>query len=405
MAVVNFPISPVDGDTFVSEGKNFTWDNTNSIWVRTPAAGAIAPSIYQVYANAVDLPTSSVVTGKMAFVSSTNKLYIWSGIAWFNIALVNAAPTITGSSATYALTRDGTPTVITLSATDPEGLPITWAYAVTTGSLGTTATVAQADNVYTITPSTLAADAGEFSITFTSSDGANVATAVSSFSLSFTSWAWHFGTASTGSTNFHCETTNSLEVDLSQEFTVEAFVNYASPLSGSYQFALTSTTGSGNYNNDFFIGTVPGGQWRWGAAQVAFEGVGTPVVNTWYHVAISKTATHTYFYVNGVLNYTYTGAWGTNRACGVSFGHYYPLQAGVGPLGTSYPFNGYISQCRMLVGTALYNGSNFTPPSTHPVIPGTVVALAYTNTLEDISINPKVMLSSNGPLVVSSVLY
>jgi len=37
MAAVNFPNSPVDGDTFTYEGKTFTWDNTNSIWARTPA--------------------------------------------------------------------------------------------------------------------------------------------------------------------------------------------------------------------------------------------------------------------------------------------------------------------------------------------------------------------------------
>ena len=37
MAAVNFPNSPVDGDTFTYEGKTFTWDNINSIWVRNPA--------------------------------------------------------------------------------------------------------------------------------------------------------------------------------------------------------------------------------------------------------------------------------------------------------------------------------------------------------------------------------
>ncbi len=186
MAAVNFPNSPVDGDTFTYEGKTFTWDNTNSIWVRNPASGAIAPSIYQVYINAVDLPTSSVVTGKMAFVSSTNKLYIWSGAGWYNIALINTNPTITsGPNASYTFSQDGTPTVITLSATDPEGLPITWSYAVTTGSLGTTATVAQADNEFTVTPSSAEGDAGSFGITFTASDGVNLATAASSFTLAF----------------------------------------------------------------------------------------------------------------------------------------------------------------------------------------------------------------------------
>ena len=46
MAAVNFPNSPVDGDTFTYEGKTFTWDNTNSIWFRNPAgAGPDAPDL------------------------------------------------------------------------------------------------------------------------------------------------------------------------------------------------------------------------------------------------------------------------------------------------------------------------------------------------------------------------
>ena len=75
--------------------------------------------------------------------------------------------------------------MLTLVAEDPEGIAITWSYAVTTGSLGSTATVGQSDNVFTITPSTNEADIGAFGITFTASDGINLATAASSFTLSF----------------------------------------------------------------------------------------------------------------------------------------------------------------------------------------------------------------------------
>jgi hypothetical protein len=74
------------------------------------------------YANTTDLPTSEVTTGAMAYVSANNKLYMWNGTAWFNIAIVNQAPTaITGNQATYVLATDGTPTVVTLVSTDPEG--------------------------------------------------------------------------------------------------------------------------------------------------------------------------------------------------------------------------------------------------------------------------------------------
>lgn len=36
MAAVNFPNSPVDGDTFTYEGKTFEWSASNGIWVRKP---------------------------------------------------------------------------------------------------------------------------------------------------------------------------------------------------------------------------------------------------------------------------------------------------------------------------------------------------------------------------------
>jgi len=139
-----------------------------------------------VYSTIGDLPLSDVTTGAQAYVSSTNRLYIWNGTGWYNIALINTAPTITtGGDAAYTLATDGAPSIVTLEANDPEGLPIIWSYAVTAGSLGSTATVSQSDNVFTITPSTLEADAGGFTLTFTASDGVNLATSASEFSLAF----------------------------------------------------------------------------------------------------------------------------------------------------------------------------------------------------------------------------
>jgi hypothetical protein len=133
-----------------------------------------------------ELPLTGVAAGAQAFVSENNKLFLWTGTGWYNIALVNQTPSaISGANATYDLTIDGTPTVVTLNATDPEGIPLTWSYQVTTGALGSTATVAQADNVFTITPSTTEANAGTFTLTFSASDGVNQSVASSDFSLAF----------------------------------------------------------------------------------------------------------------------------------------------------------------------------------------------------------------------------
>ena len=154
------------------------------------AAGAGGGSSVTAYATAAVLPLSGNTTGDQAFVSETGRLYIFTGAGWYNIALINTNPTITsGANASYTLNTDGTPTVITLLANDPEGVPITWSYSVTTGSLtnggGTSATVTQVGNEFTITPTTTEAYAGDFDITFTASDGVNLATSASTFSLNW----------------------------------------------------------------------------------------------------------------------------------------------------------------------------------------------------------------------------
>ena len=156
----------------------------------TAAAMATGATGMQTFANmAALIAHTGMVNGDLALVNDLNKIFAYTGTGWFLIAtMTNTTPTdITGVDASYTLAADGTATTITAVSTDPEGFPLTWSYAVTTGSLGSTATVAQADNVFTITPSTTEAHAGTFSITFSVTDGATGAvSAVSAFNLSFT---------------------------------------------------------------------------------------------------------------------------------------------------------------------------------------------------------------------------
>lgn len=151
------------------------------------AGGGSAGSVTgYTYANA--LPLSGNTIGDQAYVAETNRLYLWTGTGWYNIALVNTGITISqGADASYILTTDGLPSVISLIASDPEEVPVTWSYSVTSGSLinggGATATITQNDNEFTITPTTNNAYTGTFEITFTASDGVNIATSVSVFNV------------------------------------------------------------------------------------------------------------------------------------------------------------------------------------------------------------------------------
>ena len=176
MTALNFPNSPSNGDTY----QGYTYNSAKSAWAKPEGSSTT------VVANVAALPASASV-GDQAFVTATNRLYLWNGSGWYNIALLNNAPSISGVNATYDLANDGTATTVTITAADPEGLPIT--YSIASDTSGNIAAVTQGTgsntNVFTITPSTNTAHAGTFSLTFRASDGVNLASSAASFTLTF----------------------------------------------------------------------------------------------------------------------------------------------------------------------------------------------------------------------------
>ena len=136
----------------------------------------------QVVATVGDLPLDATA-GTQAVVTANNNLYIRTADGWYAVALINTAPTVSGNDAAYTLATDGTPTVITMTATDPENDPVSFSHSVTSGDLNGT-TVDQTDNVFTITPHT--SNPATFTLAFSADDSVNVATSSeSSFTLAF----------------------------------------------------------------------------------------------------------------------------------------------------------------------------------------------------------------------------
>ena len=157
--------------------------------IKATKLGEDIPITEQV-ATASALPSSASV-GEQAFVQDTNRLYIWNGTGWYNIALINTSPTWDSGGqplSTYLLSTDNpqVATTVTLSASDPEGIPIQYSH-ITGGQMDSIATISQDSSVFTITPktSTQAPDGGVGTITFRASDGVNILPYVSSFTLSF----------------------------------------------------------------------------------------------------------------------------------------------------------------------------------------------------------------------------
>ena len=97
--------------------------------------GNLAITGIETYTNKSLLPGSydSDDAGSLGFTTDSDRLYIHTGTAWHNIAIINTNPIWeTQPSASYTLATDatayknGTATTITLAARDSEGAAIQW---------------------------------------------------------------------------------------------------------------------------------------------------------------------------------------------------------------------------------------------------------------------------------------
>jgi len=402
---VNFPSNPSDGDTVTVGTKTYSYSASKGVWKDIAGADttqsildnylqvANVSSTTTVYTALSDLPLSGNDTGAQAYVSGTNRLYLWNGTGWYNIALINTNPTISGASATYNLNNDGSNTVVTLVASDPEGLPITFTASHTGLGVGANAiaTVTQSNNIFTFTPTTNTELGGTFTTTFTASDGVNIAGANSSFTLAFTVNNSNYTTAlitSVGTNNqvnntFVDSSTNSHTITAAGNITQNTFSpyrhgGYSTYFDGTGDYLTTSTPafGTGNWtiegwvyfntivNSYLFDFRTSGSSlnpaldiqtdWRYitDGQYLISTGV-TPSANRWYHFAVVHSGTTTTLYIDGVSLGSATDTRNYVANSNGSIGKYW---------GTSNYLDGYLADFRIVNGTAVYT-SAFTPPT------------------------------------------
>jgi hypothetical protein len=141
-------------------------------------------------------------------------------------------------------------------------------------------------------------------------------------------------------------------------FTIETWVY---PLDYSDE---TIGSGSSDVNlqilrlNENGSGGAPAGISVYDNGTQVFQNVGTgtyPVANKWTHLAWVKTGTTNTLYINGISSATYTG--NVPNFTPNIIGVFYYLGSA-----NAYWFKGYITNYRIVNGTAVYT-SNFTPPS------------------------------------------
>jgi hypothetical protein len=173
-------------------------------------------------------------------------------------------------------------------------------------------------------------------------------------------------------------------------FTVECWF-YATANVSSQQCLITNYSGpSAGWAIQIMSGVINANLYGDG---FAISG-GSPTINTWYHVALSGAQGSIKLFLNGVqVGSTYTGAVSMNTSAATTIG----AIIGVAKIA------GYISNVRVVKGTALYT-SNFTP-STSPLtaIANTSLLTCNAPTIVDSS-NNNFTIINNGSATVSSVV-
>jgi hypothetical protein len=148
------------------------------------------------------------------------------------------------------------------------------------------------------------------------------------------------------------------------DFTVEANINLNTlPSSSSYAAIFENQIATTSASSDKFYVAVKNnaGTYRLEIGQHSTANVAyvnwTPTVGTWYHVAVVRQSGTILLFINGVQQ-TVTNSTVFN---GTNFGQ---NGASIGAISTPLYFNGYISNARYVVGSAVYT-TGFTPPSSN----------------------------------------
>jgi Concanavalin A-like lectin/glucanases superfamily len=201
--------------------------------------------------------------------------------------------------------------------------------------------------------------------------------------FSQTGWSAYFS-GTTSAPDWISTASSSIYNVSSGNWTIEAwFYNTSTDVSNRY---ITFTPASGT-----IFGLIPaGGNYfainQFGTTSPVTTSASTVKLNQWSHVAIVKNGSTTYVYIDGVLGGSGTVSW-SNSAHTIYFG---------GNGGSyAYNYNGWISNARIVMGTALYSGSTYTVP--------TAPLTAITNTQFLTLNNNRFYDSSNGYAVLLGV--
>ena len=142
---------------------------------------------------------------------------------------------------------------------------------------------------------------------------------------------------------------DSADWTLGDTFTIEAWI-YPTVLN-AYNTIIEQNESSGFYYSALASGAMQFYKGVGGAVQV--DSAAVLVKNQWNHVAFVVSSGTGYHYING----SRSGSSGSIDITDISDG----IQ--IGQQGSSHPYTGYISNLRIVKGTAVYSGTTYTVPT------------------------------------------
>lgn len=189
-------------------------------------------------------------------------------------------------------------------------------------------------------------------------------------------------------------------------FTLECWVNpQTTAFSNKYLFSTGADDGTGTFNFFLELSGVNGCVNYYTGGSVRISGSTACALDSWTHICVERVSSTTRLYVGGV----YQGQT-TSNPTALTAGHnlyigWHPSSA------TSVSIVGYISDVRLVKGSAVYNtgNSNLTPPTAKlTAVSNTKLLLNFLNypALNDSSDRPKpVKHTGNAKVTTSTVKY
>ena len=400
--------------------------NTSTV---TPGTGIAGFSGVTTYANSSVFPFSPISSaGSLAYATATSTLYLSNGSGWYKITTINTAPSISLSATTATPTLDALTLDFTYTVTEPEGTPTSVSVAnsgiATTGNVAITHTTSN-NHVRLVFDGTTDYT-GDATVTLTVTDGVNTGTGTITITTNYIRLVDDsektvllmrgVGDSTTKNANFDdvSDTNNTITssgTPYQGTFTPYNSAGYSRyfdgtgdylTVPGSSDFNLLAPSGtSNNFTIEMWLyktvntgGSDYDGLLYWDVNNrlkfqasnsiINFEIDGTEVtivngthnfMNNWSHLAIVREGTSIKTYVNGVLQTTHTNSSVVGTTDNLI----------IGENGSNVNYGGFITDLRIVKGTAVHT-ANFTPPS-EPLtaVSGTKLLLGAKSIMRDSS--------------------